>query len=382
VDLFSGAGGLSLGFSRVGFEVASWLEIDHYAAATLRANHPKQEGLEHDPVIEGDIRNVQPAEVEKRLRQIGATRADVLIGGPPCKGFSRSNKRTRTKSNPLNSLYLEYLRFARALNPRIIVMENVSDIRLFEKGDVVEDIQSELEAMGYFVQPVTTLDASKFGVPQVRHRTIIIAHKRRMKFDYPQATCEVPHTVWEAISDLPKVKNGNLVDELAYSSDPTNDYQRKMRADSANVGNNLVTLNGELVLKRYKHIPQGGNWRDIPDELMQNYADKERCHNWIYRRLPADKPSVTITNFRKNMLIHPHEDRGLSVREAARLQSFPDSYRFSGGILHQQQQVADAVPPLMAEALAREVMRALESYAPPATNSTSRLEPVTLSLRK
>ena len=360
VDLFSGAGGLSLGFQRAGFEIASWLEIDPNAAATLRANHPNH-GLEYDPVINHDIRYVGVSEIEARLNQIGATRVDVLVGGPPCKGYSRTNKQTRTKDNPLNYLYQHYLGLARQLKPRMIVMENVSDIRTFANGEVVDDIKFELECMGYTVHPIETLDASHFGVPQVRHRTIIIAHQKRMRFAYPDRTCFEPVTVWDAIADLPTVKNGNLADELAYSADPSTPYQRAIRGEQDRVYNNLVTRNGELVLKRYKHIPQGGNWRNIPDELMQNYADKERCHNWIYRRLPEGRPSVTITNFRKNMLIHPREDRGLSVREAARLQSFPDSYRFCGGIAHQQQQVADAVPPLMAEALALRVKDCLES---------------------
>jgi DNA (cytosine-5)-methyltransferase 1 len=359
VDLFSGAGGLSLGFARNGFDIAAWVEKNAYAADTLRLNHP-QGTLPLDPVITGDVRTVPYSDIEQRVKQLGGTRIDVLIGGPPCKGFSRSNKRTRTKENPLNYLYRHYLAFARKLRPRIVVMENVGDIRHFEKGEVVEDIECELTGMGYSVQ-MRTLDASHFGVPQVRHRTIIVAHQKRMKFVYPSRNCDHPLTVWDAISDLPEVPNGNLVDELPYKALAANWFQRRARGELSRVTNNLVTMNGELVLRRYRHIPQGGNWRNIPDDLMQNYEDKERCHNWIYRRLPEDLPSVTITNFRKNMLIHPREDRGLSVREAARLQSFPDSYRFTGGILHQQQQVADAVPPLMADALALKVLEALQS---------------------
>lgn len=358
VDLFSGAGGLSLGFQRAGFEVACWVEIDRSAAATLRANHPI-EGVEHDPILNRDIRLIDADDLGIRLNQIQAQRVDVLIGGPPCKGYSRTNKQTRSLDNPLNFLYQHYLRLAKQLGPRIIVMENVSDIRTFANGDVIDDIQRELESMGYTVHPIRTLDASHYGVPQLRRRTFIVAHQRGMSFSYPKQTCFEPVTVWDAIADLPNISNGNTIDSLAYSRAPLTAYQRLIRGDLDVVTNNLVTRNGELVLARYKHIPQGGNWRDIPDELMQNYTDKHRCHNWIYRRLPEDRPSVTITNFRKNMLIHPREHRGLSIREAARLQSFPDSYVFCGPINHQQQQVADAVPPLMAEALALRVARSL-----------------------
>lgn len=357
VDLFSGAGGLSLGFSRAGFDLAAWVEKDLHASETLRANHPKK-GRALESVINKPIEAVSYAEIEARVEQTGAKHVDVLIGGPPCKGFSRSNKRTRTIENPMNSLYVHYLDFAKRLKPRMVIMENVGDIRSFAGGQVIDDIQGELESMGYRVN-IETLDASRYGVPQVRHRTIIVAHRKGMQFSYPEGNEDTPPTVWDAIADLPQVSNGNVQDVLGYRSEALTNYQKLMRGAAETVSNNLVTRNGELVLKRYKHISQGGNWKSIPDDLMENYADKQRCHSWIYRRLPEDSPSVTITNFRKNMLIHPREDRGLSIREAARLQSFPDSYVFKGTINSQQQQVADAVPVLMAEAVAREVLRSL-----------------------
>lgn len=358
VDLFSGAGGLSLGFSRVGFDIVAWVEKDLHASQTLRANHPKS-GRALESVINKPIEAISYRDIESRVAQAGAKHVDVLIGGPPCKGFSRSNKRTRTIENPMNSLYLHFLDYANRLKPRIVIMENVGDIRSFAGGQVINDIQSQLACMGYRVN-IETLDASKYGVPQVRHRTIIVAHLKKMQFSYPDGGAKATPSVWDAISDLPQVLNGNTQDVLAYRTEAFTSYQKLMRGGEQTVSNNLVTRNGELVLKRYKHIPQGGNWKNIPDNLMENYADKERCHSWIYRRLPEESPSVTITNFRKNMLIHPREDRGLSIREAARLQSFPDSYVFKGTINSQQQQVADAVPALMAEAVAVEVLRSLQ----------------------
>jgi DNA (cytosine-5)-methyltransferase 1 len=129
-----------------------------------------------------------------------------------------------------------------------------------------------------------------------------------------------------------------------------------MRGDLIKCSNNLVTGNAPHIIERYKHIPAGGNWEDIPKRLMSNYTDVQRCHTGIYRRLRHDEPSVVIGNFRKNMLIHPNKHRGLSVREAARLQSFPDSFRFHGSIGFQQQQVGNAVPPLLAKAVFRQIL--------------------------
>jgi DNA (cytosine-5)-methyltransferase 1 len=131
-----------------------------------------------------------------------------------------------------------------------------------------------------------------------------------------------------------------------------------MRNNQSGCLNHLVTRNSELVIERYKYIPQGGNWEHIPEHLMKNYKDKSRCHTGIYRRLDNNKPSVVIGNYRKNMLIHPTQNRGLSVREAARLQSFPDSFVFKGSIGFQQQQVGNAVPPLLAKALFSSILKA------------------------
>ena len=134
------------------------------------------------------------------------------------------------------------------------------------------------------------------------------------------------------------------------------DYARQMRARRRRSRQNFVSLNNELVIRRYSHIPQGGNWRDIPEDLMTNYADKSRCHSGIYRRLRYDAPSVVISNYRKSMLIHPEQNRGLSVREAARIQSFPDNFIFMGPISHIQQQIGNAVPPLLAKAVVEQIL--------------------------
>ena len=156
-------------------------------------------------------------------------------------------------------------------------------------------------------------------------------------------------SVKDAIEDLPILNNGANRDVLPYKTEAKSDYAKMLRGNLECCTGHLVTKNSNMIIERYSYIPQGGNWENIPDWLMTNYADKSRCHTGIYRRLSADKPSVTVGNYRKSMLIHPWENRGLSVREAARLQSFPDSYVFSGSIGFQQQQVGNAVPPFLAK---------------------------------
>ena len=145
---------------------------------------------------------------------------------------------------------------------------------------------------------------------------------------------------------------------MKYRTAPKSDYAKSLRGNLTECSNHLVTRNNANILKRYQHIPEGGNWENIPVRLMKNYANRTRCHEWIYRRLSIDEPSVVIGNYRKNMLIHPTQNRGLSVREAARLQSFPDTFAFQGSIGLQQQQVGNAVPPLLAKAVFNAILHA------------------------
>ena len=189
-----------------------------------------------------------------------------------------------------------------------------------------------------------------YGVPQKRHRVFLIGSLHGIQYEFPPIEQnQIAVTVADAISDLPSLPNGANFEKLEYKNNPTSSYARLLRGASKFSTNNFVTKNSELTIKRYSFIPQGGNWENIPKELMANYKDCSRCHTGIYHRLEANKPSTVIGNYRKNMLIHPWEDRGLSVREAARIQSFPDSFEFKGSIGFQQQQVGNAVPPLLAK---------------------------------
>lgn len=242
------------------------------------------------------------------------------------------------------------------MNPDWVVFENVKGLLETEKGFFLEAVLKGFKDVGYTTNHFV-LNSADYGVPQFRNRLFIIASLHGVKVTAPKPTVTKYVTVAQALKDLPELANGDSPDEMAYSSHARTDYAKKMRGDLKKCYNNVVTLNARHVIERYRHIPQGGNWEDIPKRLMGNYTDVTRCHTGIYRRLKEDEPSVVIGNFRKNMLIHPWLHRELSVREAARLQSFSDDFRFAGSIGFQQQQVGNAVPPLLARAIFNQIIK-------------------------
>ncbi|PVD54093.1 DNA (cytosine-5-)-methyltransferase [Terrimonas sp.] len=339
VDLFSGAGGMSEGAIAAGIDVRLAVEKDRFAGITFQANHP------NTVLFNDDIRKL---DLDQSI--FDNAHLKVLFGGPPCQGFSTSNQKTRNKTNNENWLFKEYIRIARILKPDWIIVENVKGLVETESGFFFEAINKELKKLGYN-SSFAILNAADFGVPQVRNRVFIVGSLHGISFKFPKPTVSKYLTVKEALSDLPALPNGADFDELDYRCDTETKYQKVMRGTEKTSRNNLVTRNNNLVLKRYQHIPEGGNWENIPARLMKNYKDHTRCHTGIYFRLKQNEPSVVIGNYRKNMLIHPIENRGLSVREAARLQSFPDKFRFFGSIGFQQQQVGNSVPPLLAKAI-------------------------------
>lgn len=344
IDLFSGAGGMSIGAMAAGVDVKIAIEIDKYAAATYKANHP------NTVMYNEDVRKVKL----KGSCEKGKNDVKILFGGPPCQGFSTSNQKTRNKNNQNNWLFQEYLRLTREQTPDWVIVENVKGIVETEDGYFFEKINASLKKLGYTTKHAI-LNAIDFGVPQIRNRVFIVGSLHGIQYQFPKPTTKKCLTVRDAISDLPQLASGSTAHELDYSAKAQSKYQSSKRKNSKKSVNNLVTDNNDLVISRYKHIPQGGNWENIPAKLMKNYKDFTRCHTGIYHRLRENEPSVVIGNFRKNMLIHPTQNRGLSVREAARIQSFPDTFHFHGSIGFQQQQVGNSVPPLLAKAVFRKI---------------------------
>ena len=353
IDIFSGAGGLSLGAEMAGVKISTAVEIDSSAAKTFMRNHKGSK------VLQEDIQKLEPKSLYNSKKPIF-----VIMGGPPCQGFSMSNTRTRNMDNKKNFLFLEFVRFVQELRPEWFVLENVWGLTNINEGRTQQMIEDHFRTIeGYDNITSKVLWASHYGVPQNRNRFFMVGNRLGIDFQFPERQ-EIVYTVEDAISDLPSLKNGEMLEEASYTKEykKASAYAQLMRKDSEKAYQNYVSRNNDLVIERYKYIGQGQNWRAIPDFLMQNYADKGRCHSGIYKRLRADQPSVVISNYRKSMLIHPWEDRGISVREAARLQSFPDTFIFEGSLMHIQQQIGNAVPPLLAKAVFQQIIKQTEEY--------------------
>lgn len=342
IDVFAGIGGMSLGAHMAGIEVAVAVENNKYAAETYRFNH------QNTKVIERDIAEVNLSDHLKES-------PFILFGGPPCQGFSLSNTKTRSLDNLNNSLFEEFVRVVLELQPEWFVLENVEGFEFFEGGIVVE-LLNEIFNKSNYLTFYKTLVASDYRVPQNRKRFFLVGNRLGKNFEFPEAQKEKV-TVRQAIGDLPRLKNGDKIDSLPYTNDASNDFLEIVRNGSKRSVQNYVSRNKDYVIERYSYIGQGQNWKAIPEALMSNYKDSSKTHSGIYRRLDFDKPSVVISNYRKNMLIHPDQNRGLSVREAARLQSIPDDFIFKGPLMYVQQQIGNAVPPLLAKAVFSQIIK-------------------------
>lgn len=352
VDLFCGAGGLSTGLETAGFRIAVAVDFDSNACLTYSQNHKKTK------IISDDIVKLK---ANNLLNQINLSKNDIslIAGGPPCQGFSMANGKTRTRDNPKNRMVNYFVHFVSKIKPPLFLIENVLGFKSIAEGKVVQNLRAKFSKLGYKTKLVT-LNAAHHGVPQHRSRVFLIGSRNGKGFQEPVPKYGISSkksfvTVRDALlGDLPKlIPPGRNV--CSYVGSPTTIYQSKIRNGIGQLHNHIATKNNETVHKRKSLVPIGGNWRNVPKE----FCDIKVQYSATYKRLSPDKPSITVSNFRKSMLIHPYENRGLSVREAARLQSFPDSYIFHGGISSMQQQVGDAVPPLLAKVVGKALIKML-----------------------
>jgi len=382
VDLFAGAGGLSCGLAMSDFHAILANELVEQYAATYHENHPEAR------MLVGDVRLVHELDWQKEFA-LQPGELDLLAGGPPCQGFS-VNAPIRSLDDKRNHLFKDFLRVAAVLRPKAVLIENVPGIVQLGKGTVVEQIYEELQALGYTIAH-KILFAGHYGVPQMRFRTIFIGIRgksRDIAFPKPAYNAKaianfcgakelcfhVPplfasllkkHTsVLDAISDLPAIENGGGDEVMEYVTSPATEYQKNLRNGTQRLWNHSCASLTEINLERLKHIPQGGSWRDIPPELLPAGLQRARRsdHTKRYGRLHPDALCSTILTKcdpHWGSFFHPQQDRVLSVREAARIQSFPDSYTFTGSITQQYEQVGNAVPPLLAKAIGDEIREML-----------------------
>ena len=309
IDLFCGAGGLSFGFQEAGYNILTAIDNDPYAIETY-SNNIKT----HFKPITKSIRKIKASDLLDYIK-MAQGELDLLIGGPPCRGFSMANRQNNNKNNPYNQLIHYYVHFIEHIAPKAFLFENVKGLKIFDKGTIHEYFLKKIKKNKYIVNQFL-FSCEDLGMPQKRERLIIVGTKKRKKLNIDLKK-EKKINVQEAIDDLPNLENGNRRDPLPYKKfENISQYQKEMRenCNSDIVYNNLVTKNSDLVIERYNHIKQGGNWSDIPEKLMKNYSNIKNCHSSIYHRLSNKKPSITMCNFRKNMIVHPDQNRGLSVR--------------------------------------------------------------------
>lgn len=359
IDLFCGAGGLSEGFRQAGFHVLAGNDLDPFAADTYVASHREAKFLT------GAIEDISARDFLKAAG-IKKRELDCLIGGPPCQAFSVYNHQ-RGMHDKRSGLFREYLRVVKGLMPRWVVMENVTGITSTGDGQAVENILAGLGELGYAVE-TRILRAEQYGVPQERRRIFFLGNRLGLPIRWPEPThgpgLKPFVTVWDAIGDLPPLMNGEVPQgPMRYRTAPRTDYQAHLRGDAIRVANHAAPRLAPINLRRMEHIPEGGSWRDVPFELLPaGMKLARRCdHTKRYGRLRKNGLSSTILtkcDLHWGAYIHPEQNRTLSVREAARLQSFFDWFQFAGPRTAQYVQVGNAVPPLLAKRIGLSLIEA------------------------
>ena len=371
IDLFSGCGGLTKGFSMVGVRSIFASDIDENCEKTFTRNFPDT------PFLCKDITTITKEEVDALT---GGVVPDIIIGGPPCQGFSLANKRrNKIKDDPRNKLFYGFVKFINWYSPKAFVMENVKGLLSMQNGEVIKTIVEEFTnagESGYNVE-YKVLVASDYGVPQNRERVILIGFRKDLNIQplHPEPY-EQSHliTVDEATSDLPQIGAGQGAEVQEYPQEPQNDYQRLMRQNSHHVLNHVAMKHTPRLIARFEAIKPGQDLLDVWEThgALKRGAPNEKSTIKFHQnnqRLFGDRPAPTIAASFQSNFIHPHLNRNFTAREGARLQSFPDDFVFEGMRtkmswekgLSQYQQIGNAVPVLLAKAIAESVVKQLNT---------------------
>ncbi len=387
LDTFAGAGGFSLGFELAGANVVGAIEIDSWASETFKFNHPDA------TVLQGDISKITDDSI---LEAFSRYKLDLILGGPPCQGFSICNKNNGDPKDPRNSLFEEFIRIGRLLKPSVMIMENVPNLikaKTKSKELVIDIIKIELEKIGYFVNS-HILEATDYGVPQIRKRLFVVASKTKLQSPFPQRTHSLTNaqslfepqlkkcpTLWDAISDLPEIEAREGAEESEYTKSPQNEYQLLLRQNATKLFNHKAMSHSKRLVERFAAMGWGDSTSNVPDHLRplrRNSTEySEKTYEQNNRRMHPDRPCHTVpASFYANF-VHPYKNRNFTAREGARIQSFPDWYVFKGkptvvshkllereGRLEekhlcQYNQIGNAVPPLMAKAIAENIINQL-----------------------
>jgi DNA (cytosine-5)-methyltransferase 1 len=322
LDLFCGAGGLSYGFELAGFNIVAGFDSNKEALLTFKHNHPHAEAVYHD--LSKPIKNID------RFLDV-----DVVIGGPPCQGFSISGK--RDSNDERNQLYKAYLHTLESVKPRCFVMENVPNLLSMDGGRIKDQIITDLSKLGYNIT-YQVLNASDFGVPQNRKRVFFVGlQSGYFSFPLPNQDSEKV-SCYDAISDLPE---RTLEEGATYIMSPQSHFQQLMREGSQGIWNHTAMNHTEKTRSTIALVPDGGNYKNLPEALQGT-----RKVNIAWTRYNSQKPSPTIDTGHRHHF-HYTYNRVPTVRESARLQSFPDKFQFVGSVTSQYKQVGNAVPPLL-----------------------------------
>lgn len=341
VELFCGCGGTSCGFEMAGYNIAVGVDIHEPSIKTFKANH------HNCSTILGDIRAIQPSDI---INLLDGHPIDVLIGGVPCQGFSLNNKK-RDANDERNYLYLEFLRFVKALKPKAVVMENVSGMKSTKNGEFVKNIEKEISKAGNYKVKSKLLNAADYGVPQKRQRLIFVGVKGDKYFDFDKMvktngpdTGRKYITVKEAIGDLPSLENNE--EKTQYRCEPFSDYQKLMRKNRNILTCHKAPNHPKETIKKISETMPG-------DPMYPKFKQRIRL-SW-----DIQSPTQVSGGIRPQFQFgHPEDNRGLTIRERCRLQSFPDWFIVYGGIVQGRVQTGNAVPPLLAFAVAN----ALKEY--------------------
>lgn len=361
LDLFSGCGGMSWGLHKAGFDVIGGVDIWDQALETFKNNHPDA------TVIKQDISDVSPGDFEKLIPALKRSGVDCIVGGPPCQGFSKNVPATyRFLKDPRNQLFRRFLLYIDHFRPKFVVMENVAEIYNAYGGQVKEEIVTSLEGMGYSVN-VKVINVAEYGIPQNRRRCFFLASNVLADPVFPNATHGDQEVLglfgkiskyvsaWSAISDLPTLYNGEGFEPMPYQAEPMNEYQKVMRRDSLEIWDHITRNLKQKQYDRVNSLKPGQGLKELPLNLRPKSG-----YSGAYGRLDMEMVAPTITRWvfhpGSGRYCHPREPRLITIREAARIQSFSDEFRFSGSYIKKAWQVGNAVPPLMMFLIAEKIM--------------------------